>query len=176
MRQFLFSLAGLLLCWSAFAVDGVVGAVGTNPDSVRVARVAAWWDTDWNWMATENRPIHLYWEANASYWHSDPGESGNDEVWEVGVTPVLRMPLPANSGPQTYIEGGIGAHLISETEIEDIDLSSAFHFGSLIGVGMLLDQGRLDLGVRLQHLSNAGIVQPNHGIDLLLLRLGRRLP
>lgn len=176
MKRFLFVIAGLLLSWSAFAVDGVVVAGGTNPDSVRVTRLAAWWDTHRVWMVTENRPLHLYWEANASYWHSDPGESGNDELWEVGVTPILRMPLPANGGPQTYIEGGVGAHLISETQIEDRDLSSAFHFGSLIGAGMLLDQGRLDIGLRLQHLSNAGIVQPNQGIDLLLLRIGRRFP
>ena len=176
MKRFLAFVSGLLFALPAIAVDGIVVAAGTNPDSVRVARAAAWWDTDWNWMVKENLPIHLYWEANASYWHSDPGESGNDEAWEVGVTPVLRMPLPIDSGPQTYIEGGIGAHLVSETEIEDIDLSSTFHFGSLIGAGLLLDQGRLDLGIRLQHLSNAGISQPNQGIDLLLLRVGRRLP
>lgn len=176
MKKIVFFLAGWLLSWPVFAVDGVVGAGGANRDSVKVARLAAWWDSDWIWMAAPTRPLHLYWEANASYWSSDPGQSGNDALWEVGFTPVLRMPLPANSGPQTYIEGGIGAHLISETEIEDIDLSSAFHFGSLIGIGMLLDQGRLDVGLRLQHLSNAGIVQPNHGIDLLLLRIGRRLP
>ena len=47
-------------------------------------------------------------------------------------------------------------------------MPSAFEFGSHIGIGMKLGPGTL--GVGLQHLSNAGIKQPNGGIDLVFVQ------
>ena len=48
---------------------------------------------------------------------------------------------------------------------------SSFQFGSHVGVGMRLGEAG-SLGIALQHLSNAGLKQPNGGIDLVLLQYG----
>jgi len=45
----------------------------------------------------------------------------------------------------------------------------AFEFGSHLGVGFALTKSQ-SIGIALQHLSNAGIKQPNGGIDLLLVQ------
>ena len=49
--------------------------------------------------------------------------------------------------------------------------STKFQFGDHIGVGARFGAAnRHDLGLRLQHVSNGGIKNPNPGINLLLLR------
>jgi hypothetical protein len=47
-------------------------------------------------------------------------------------------------------------------------LPSSFQFGSHLGAGIRLGEGTI--GIVLQHLSNAGLKQPNGGIDLILLQ------
>ena len=46
---------------------------------------------------------------------------------------------------------------------------SAFEFGSHVGIGLRVARNHT-LGIGIQHLSNAGIKQPNGGIDLLLVQ------
>jgi hypothetical protein len=36
------------------------------------------------------------------------------------------------------------------------------------------DKDQFDLGLRLQHLSNAGIEHPNPGVNFVIMRLGYR--
>ena len=48
-------------------------------------------------------------------------------------------------------------------------MPSAFEFGSHVGAGFSLARNHT-LGIGLQHLSNAGIKQPNGGIDLVLIQ------
>ena len=66
-----------------------------------------------------------------------------------------------------YAEAGIGAHLLSETQINDHRrFSTAFQFGDHVGVGLRFGQrGEYDLGYRFQHLSNADIKKANDGIN-----------
>lgn len=45
----------------------------------------------------------------------------------------------------------------------------AFEFGSHVGIGFALTKNQ-SLGIAVQHLSNAGLKQPNGGIDLLLVQ------
>ena len=51
----------------------------------------------------------------------------------------------------------------------DTRVPSAFEFGSHIGVGFSLAKNHA-VGLALQHLSNAGLKQPNGGIDLVLIQ------
>ena len=52
------------------------------------------------------------------------------------------------------------------------NFGSSFQFGDHIGAGVRFgDKGRYDVGYRYQHLSNAGIKEPNQGINFHQLRL-----
>lgn len=91
---------------------------------------------------------------------------GNKQVYDVNVTPIWRA---RNSFG--YVEGGVGAYLLSHTiDTENHRLPTALQFGSHAGAGVFL--GKASLGFSLQHLSNAGIKKPNPGINFYLVTLG----
>ena len=50
-----------------------------------------------------------------------------------------------------------------------IAMSTAFEFADHIGVGYVFNNN-FDLGLRLQHYSNAGIKKPNSGENFVVLR------
>ena len=83
--------------------------------------------------------------------------------YEGSITPVWRRQRPLG-----YVEGGIGAYLLSHTvNNESNRLPTAFQFGSHIAAALFVNKA--SLGIAVQHLSNARIKQPNGGINFLLL-------
>ena len=122
-------------------------------------------DADWH--------VGGYWDLGIGYWRRDalPGE--NENIWEIGFTPVFRIQRNTLTGP--YAEAGIGAHLLSRTQIGDKRLSTKFQFGDHLGFGYRFGvKGAWDLGYRFQHLSNASIKSPNDGINFHQVRLQYR--
>ena len=116
-----------------------------------------------------------YWDAELAYMESDHKNSENDNLFDLGLTPVFRMQRDAtlSSGVSPYAEVGIGPHLISETRLGKQQYSTAFQFGSLIGFGLGFgDKGQYEISYRYQHLSNADIKTPNQGMNLHMLRIG----
>jgi hypothetical protein len=74
-----------------------------------------------------------------------------------------------------YFEGGFGPYLLSSTiSNRSTSLPSELQFGSHLGAGVRLG-ARATVGVALQHISNAGIKQPNGGIDFVQITAGWRL-
>ena len=116
-----------------------------------------------------------YWDLELGYMESDHSKSENDNLFDLGLTPVFRMQRDASlsSGVSPYAEAGIGPHLLSETRLGNRKFSTAFQFSALIGFGLGFgDKGKYELSYRLQHLSNANINTPNQGMDLHMIRLG----
>jgi lipid A 3-O-deacylase len=62
-----------------------------------------------------------------------------------------------------YVEAGIGVALFDSTEMEDNDLGSSFQFEDRLGLGVRF--ANQEVGIRAIHYSNAGIKQPNDGIE-----------
>ena len=95
------------------------------------------------------------------------------DLIEFGYSPVLRLerPLSGDSGSVFFFEGSIGVRLLSHTRVSATrTLSTAFQFSDVLGVGMQWGRdGRSTLGLRYQHLSNAGIKKPNPGMDFVQL-------
>ena len=74
-------------------------------------------------------------------------------------------------GARGYLEGGIGGYVLSKTVNNDTtSLPTSFQFGSHLGTGLLLKNA--SVGVAYQHLSNAGLKQPNGGINFYLATVG----
>lgn len=92
-----------------------------------------------------------------------PDLGGRTRRYDASVTPIWRR-----QGAIGYLEGGIGAYLLSHTvNNETHRLPSALQFGSHLGAGLYF--GTASVGLALQHLSNAGIKKPNGGINFYLL-------
>jgi hypothetical protein len=108
------------------------------------------------------RPSHV--QLGASVWQV-PDIRGTTRRFDVNASAIWRAERPWG-----YLEGGFGGYLLSKTiNNDETRVPSAFEFGSHLGVGFRLARNHT-IGVGVQHLSNAGIKQPNGGIDLLFVQ------
>nr|WP_267956645.1 acyloxyacyl hydrolase [Halomonas sp. MCCC 1A17488] len=98
----------------------------------------------------------------------DGDENDENAAWL--LTPMLRYTFAGKR--EVYLEGGIGAAVFLDARIGSRDLSTAFQFQDRLALGGTLGPGELTLSVA--HYSNAGIKDPNEGIEVLAL--GYRLP
>jgi len=154
IRKFAVAAAAFLVAAPVHALDGasLEAGFGTD-DDVKLARVGAQWASRWSW---------LYWDLSVGGW-----TGGHGRVYDLAFTPSARL------GRSPYLEAGVGAHLLSDVDVgTGRDFSTRFQFGDHLGVGVRFGEGgRYDLGVRLQHLSNGGLREPNPGINFVIVRL-----
>ena len=113
-------------------------------------------------------------QLGASIWRV-PDLGGVTRRFDVNVTPVWRSETAFGGAAKGYVEAGLGVYLLSHSINNDNNrLPSSLEFGSHLGVGLQLDP-RLSVGLAVQHISNAGIKQPNGGINLYMLSASYRL-
>ncbi len=165
-------VAGLLALAGgpAHAVHGIAVEAGQG-DGADMGRVAIQWNWSKRWWQGQDWQLGGYWDLGLGYWHRDDVRPGqNDEIAEIGLTPVFRLQRNDLQGP--YAELGIGAHVLSKTSLGDKRFSTLFQFGDHLGVGYRFGpKGAFDLSYRYQHLSNGGIKKPNNGINFNQIRL-----
>lgn len=168
-------LLGCTLLASSFAplaqaVDGLTLEVGRSSESTDTYRLAAQFDFGTTLWQNQSRNLRLggYWDAGVTRW------SGLDAT-TVSVSPVLRLQFGQAGGVTPYIEAGIGAAYFTRSSINngDPDLGSRLHFEDRLGLGLQFDGGS-ELGLRIYHYSNAGLKEPNQGIENATLHY--RLP
>jgi opacity protein-like surface antigen len=167
--------AWLLGAMPARAVDGVALEYGNAHSlGVDLARAALQWDWKVRWLETGNWHVAGHWDVAVARWFNDEPLRTSSGPWDFSVTPVLRLQQTVRSEFSPYLEIGVGAHLLSETSISpERRFSTALQFGSHIGVGVRFGpHHEYDLSYRFRHLSNAGIKQPNDGIEFHEVRLG----
>jgi lipid A 3-O-deacylase len=162
MRVLLAALVLALPAVSSAADPQWIAAFGraTESQETDIVRLAyrqplphsgAWW-----------RPTHA--QFGASLWQV-PDIRGRTRRLDLNATAIWR-----SERPWGYLEAGFGGYLLSKTiNNPDTRVPSAFEFGSHIGIGFSLAKNH-QVGIALQHLSNAGLKQPNGGIDLVLVQ------
>ena len=97
---------------------------------------------------------------------------GYQSLGAIGVTPTARFEWPsARCAP--FIDVGVGINFLSHTSLqEEQQFGIAFQFGEFLGTGLRFGQhGAYEVGVRLEHMSNANIKFPNDGITFGVVRL-----
>ena len=162
MRRFLLALALAAPQISSAADPQWIVAFGRAAESQQTDVVRLGYrhplpERDAWWM-----PTHV--QAGVDLWRV-PDIRGTTRRFDLNATAIWR-----NERPWGYFEAGFGGYLLSKTiNNQDTRMPSAFEFGSHLGVGFALTKNQT-LGIALQHLSNAGIKQPNGGIDLLLVQ------
>ena len=166
MKKNLLAVLLAVACMAALparAVDSFSAELGRGEDELNVWRVGAQWNQEPRFL--EGSDWRLYWDVSLGGWATDHGT-----LSDLSLTPTFRY----SPHGKTFVEAGIGGHLLSDVHVRrDFDISTRFQFGDHIAVGYEL--GRYDLSLRLQHLSNGGIRNPNPGINFLMLRLQYRL-
>ncbi len=168
-------LGGMFLFGQASAYQAITLDSGVGMDNTRLLRLNFAIGNDKRYPVDNNCYWSLSWEGNLSYWYLYKTiRDGEDNLWEVGVTPNFRLERERDWG-RPYLEAGLGIHLLSEVRIGHRDMSSAFQFGSHAGFGLRFGgNDQYDLAWRIEHLSNAGLREPNPGINFSMVRFGYR--
>jgi lipid A 3-O-deacylase len=133
-------------------------AVGSSTDSNMTYRLGLQCDFGRNFTESSSGRLTGYWDTAYTYWQGDKTSSNNS----LSLTPVFVYEF-AGETVKPYIEAGIGVALFSDTEMEEQDLGSSFQFEDRLGVGLRFN-GQ-EIGLRALHYSNAGISQPNDGVE-----------
>lgn len=155
--------SSLLPCTFALAqgMDLSLTAATSNSKSVKKYGVVAGWVHPRPLWEGQQWRLDLRHELELTGW--DVPQAKN--IIELGYSPVLRLNRQLQKGV-FFVEGSIGARLLSHTRIApDKTLSTAFQFSDMLGAGWQWD--RSTVGMRFQHISNAGIKKPNPGINFL---------
>lgn len=146
-------------------------ALGVAQHKVKKVDLGLVWDPGINWWDVGGWHFSLIGEAHLAYWHTHEGAFHND-VYEFGVTPMVRF-IKDGGTIRPYIEAGAGVRVLSHPTITDTyTLSTAFQFSETVGVGVQFGgHQQYQAGARFQHVSNAGMKEPNPGINFTQLYL-----
>lgn len=166
-------LCASLLCipLTGEAADSLSLEIGSGNKTQRASLGVQW---KWNKRWWDSNGTHLggYWDLNLAHWHgnrfrNDPHRSQN--IGEVGITPVVR--LQSNTMKGLYGEIGIGVHALSDRyDNNGRQLSTKFQFGDHLGIGYVF-QNNWEIGVKVQHFSNASVKQPNDGVNFAIVKV-----
>ena len=161
---------------AAHAVDSMsleYGASDSSHADVDVARVGLQWNWAKRFALGQDWHIGGVWDLSLAYWNNDSPGRTNSSLADVGFTPVVRLQQNNPGELAPYLEAGIGAHLLSKSSVStERRFGTLFQFGSHLGMGLRFGaKHAFDIGYRFQHLSNAGIKDPNQGINFHLVRL-----
>ncbi len=163
----LYCVAAFLGCispgvFAAAEAPGVIFALGAAED-VYEARLGVQvpWHSDWQLRHADH--FSTIFEASVGYWRGDKSNRVQRAVTDLGLMPVLRY-HPAGAQRGLFFEAGLGAHLLSRTRLDDAHrYGTAFQFGEVAGIGTYFGGGKGELALRVHHISNGSIKQPNDG-------------
>lgn len=136
--------------------------IDTSHD-VQKVEAAFLWDSGFAWGNPQGWLIDLQWEVNVARWHSTSSNNPRNP-WELGFSPVARLAWKRYSWVP-FLELSVGVRLMSETRSSDDHVyATAFQFSEYAGLGVAFGkEQQLAVGYRYQHISNAGIKEPNPG-------------
>ena len=177
IRLLLPALAAALVSFHAQALDLLPAGAFVQGGAATQRSYSATAGVFWPW-AWRRDTAHGEWtgitELFVSHWSADTG-AGREGLTQVGLLPLLRYNFARGTG-SWFAEAGIGISAMDQTyRTEDKQFSSRFNFVDVLGVGRSFGaQGRSELGLRLSHVSNAGIKKPNPGENFVQLRYAVR--
>jgi len=119
-----------------------------------------------SWPPTARWRYSVSGEWQLARWHAQQADAKVSSIVDGSLTSVLTLrplvPLLSNS----YVEVGLGIHLISHQSInQDRGFGTSFQFGEFLGLGTHLGaRDQYSIGLRIQHVSNGRIKEPNDGV------------
>jgi lipid A 3-O-deacylase len=144
-------------------------APGTTSQGQATANVSLAFDWNKNWFESDTGALSGYWNVAYTWWEA--GRFGSDEQ-SFSISPVFVYRFNAD-GWRPFVEAGIGAAWFTNDLVGDKNLGSRAHFEDRFAVGAQLSE-RDALRLRVIHYSNAGLEDPNEGINSWSLVYSRR--
>lgn len=115
--------------------------------------------------------VRAHWDIWLGGWSNKDLRNDRFTTLAIGIGPSLRWRGAQGASPW-FLEAGTGIMATGKRLYNDQQrMGTRFNFASHIGVGMNFGpQHAHELSLRLQHASNAGIKNPNPGINFVQLR------
>lgn len=153
---------------------GVFVQGGSGENDVQAASVGLLWP--WRWRkAFAGGEVTAQTELIASRWLASDLGGGHQTFTQLALVPLFRWRGAGGQSPW-FLEAGIGLSVTDERFITPHKtFGSNFNFSDNLALGRIYgDRGQHELSLRWQHTSNAGLRQPNPGLDLVLVRYTAR--
>ncbi|NML42482.1 acyloxyacyl hydrolase [Ramlibacter sp. G-1-2-2] len=130
---------------------------------------------DWSWRSQHAFLITGQTELILTQWRYDAVNGGKDSLQQITLLPMFRF-VPEEGRSPFFLELGIGAtYLTQHFETPHKEFGSQWNFYDTLGGGYRFGtRGEHEVGLRLLHVSNAGLKKPNPGDEFLLLRYAYR--
>lgn len=138
----------------------ITGAVGATGQGDMTYRLGLGFDWDKSWWESSTGHLTGYWDAGYTYWSAGESAGGRHSL---SFSPVFVYEFSGES-VKPFFEAGIGIAAFTGSEVGEHDLGGAVTFEDRLGAGLKFGSGQA-VGVRAMHYSNAGIGQPNDGIE-----------
>ena len=178
-RLALFLLAGGGCTLSARAADPSlsVGAVAGYGDRTNTYGVQLVWVPRPAIERLERHDLDLRFSAQVARWIARADPTGHGSLTDGSVTSELRYWLSPAAANRSFVEVGLGLHLLSHVQIAKRNLGIAFNLGTQVAAGFTFgEQGRYELAALISHVSNAGLQYPNDGFTYGAIRFRVALP
>lgn len=169
MKKIIAAALFSVLATGAHAAD-LSGAIGATSQGGLTARAAVGFNWDKSWFESSTGRLTGYWDAGYTYWEAGDASGG---AHSLSFAPVFVYEF-GSGNIKPFIEAGIGLAVFSGTSAGDQDFGSAFNFEDRIGAGLKIGETQ-KVGIRAIHYSNAGIKQPNDGIESFSLFYSHRI-
>jgi lipid A 3-O-deacylase len=141
-------------------IDGITLSIGQSKDDIDIYRLGLRKDFNSKWLVSKNGYLSGYYELSANYW-----KWKSESNFGIALSPVFAYYLDFGDF-KPYVEAGIGVSYWSKNHIKTRNLGSRYHFEDRIGVGIRYKN--FDFSFRYMHYSNAGLKDPNMGIDIFI--------
>ncbi|MDB5956281.1 acyloxyacyl hydrolase [Ramlibacter sp.] len=152
--------------------DAVVLEAGVGRNGNALAGAGLSWDWSWHRNAGAAE-LSARTELLLNEWRADDFGGGHQNFTQIVLLPTLRMQMAQGRSPW-FLELGVGASYMDPLYVTpDRQFSTRFNFYDVLGVGYRLGADR-EVGLRLNHVSNAGIKKPNPGEEFLQLQFVQR--
>jgi hypothetical protein len=107
-----------------------------------------------------------FWVTNTPYYTT---------VNAYSIAPVIRYTFNKHGPVLPFLELSIGLAYLNHTRLDDRNLGMHFSFQDRAGIGALLGNEKLSIGIQAEHYSNAHLAGHNSGITApLVLNIGYR--
>jgi lipid A 3-O-deacylase len=132
---------------------------------------------DWKrWAISQRWSLSVYGITGLAYWRGN-SDTPNNNLVDLSAAPVARFEHGGGGSLLPYIEASIGVHLLSRSELNETrDFQHGISVRRISRSGVSFGgRHQFGIGLRVQHVSNGGIKNPNDGLTYGALVIRYRL-
>ncbi|RZM26205.1 MAG: acyloxyacyl hydrolase [Pedobacter sp.] len=159
MKKLISVLIVSAISFSAPAAD-LSGALGATTQGGLTSRIALGFNWDRSWLNSSTGKLTGYSDLGYTYWEAGDQAGARHSI---SLSPVFVYEF-GQGHFKPFVEAGVGLAMFTGASAGDQRFGSSFNFEDRLGVGFKMGDVQ-KIGVRVIHYSNAGIREPNDGIE-----------